>query len=667
MEFGKPDWKTYEQGIQKEWLITNGTGGYASSTIIGANTRRYHGLLIASLNPPVNRCMLLSKIDESVIVDGNTHELCSYESSEGIKHGYHYLERVTVKHLPVFNFRVEDIFIEKKISMVYGENTVVIAYHIINGLRDIKLRLTPLVNCRDHHENSNKANMNFRQQCSLRSVVVFPEGYDNRNGVNIFCSTGSFVQEKDKYLVNMEYAIERERGLNSKDDHYIPGYFDIKLDAGEEKYISVLATTERIIKNTDGRALIDAEEKRVETLVDSSGYIDGFARQLVAASDKFIVARQSTGTKTIIAGYPWFTDWGRDTMIAFPGLTLATGRFQDAREILHTFARYVKNGLVPNMFPDEGQEPIYNTVDASLWYFEAINKYLQYTGDHEYIKNKLFGIMNEIIHAYATGTDFGIKMDRDGLISAGDKTTQLTWMDVKVGDWVVTPRHGKAVEINALWYNALKIMANLSEKYGYTNTNYEEMASKAKKAFIDSFWNEKEQCLVDVITEGKKDCSIRPNQIFAVSLSHHIIEGDMAKKVVSRVWKDLYTAYGLRSLAPDEKDYIGIYKGDIYKRDGAYHQGTVWAWLLGHFITAYMKAFGYNEDSRKQALRFIEPMKDHMRDACIGSISEIFDGNEPLLPRGCFAQAWSVAEILRAYVEDIYPHINKKLFPHRVN
>jgi len=651
MLFGKSDWRTFEKGIEKEWLITNGIGGFASSTIIGSNTRRYHGLLVAALKPPVGRHLVLSKIDESITISGTPYNLFSFQTPDYIMRGYQYLQRVDINSIPTFVFSIGDIFLEKKICMVYGENTVVVVYHILNGENKSKLRLTPLVNFRDYHFDSTREHMRFNQKPNQEGVTIKP--YDYPQDIDIQCSEGSFTSQGECYFYNMDYAVERERGLKSIEDHFIPGYFEIDISPKEEKYITVVATIGNEIKHLDGNKYIIEEEKRVKELVEKAGYRDDFANELVKSADNFIVFRKSTQAKTIIAGYPWFTDWGRDTMIAFSGLTLATGRFQDAKEILFTFSLYVKDGLIPNMFPDEGHEPAYNSVDAALWYFEAVNKYIKYTGDLDFIKKKIYCVLKEIINSYVMGTHFNIKMDVDSLISAGDRGMQLTWMDAKVGDWVVTPRHGKAVEINALWYNALKVMSDLAEKFNEDWTYYESTAKKVRESFITSFWNEKEQCLYDVINESCLDGKVRPNQILAVSLSNPVVEGEIAKKVVDKVWQELYTSYGIRTLSPKDSEYVGVYIGDQYNRDSAYHQGTVWAWLMGHFVTAYMNAYGYTDENRKIAKMFIQPFADHLKDACVGSISEIFDGNDPLIPRGCFAQAWSVGEILRCYVEDI--------------
>ncbi|HEX9059025.1 MAG TPA: amylo-alpha-1,6-glucosidase [Clostridia bacterium] len=652
MEYGKSNFSTYARGIEKEWLLTNGIGGFASSTIIGSNTRRYHGLLVAALNPPVARHLILSKLDESIIVDNTEYNLHSYETQGFIMEGFRYQQRFVMDPIPQFIYSIKDIFIEKKVCMVYGENTVAVIYRVLNGSTPAVLRLRPLVNFRDYHYDSSRQYMNFAVREYESGVKIKP--YNLELDIDIYCSDGKFKAYDDCYFMNMHYAAEGERGLKSTEDHYMPGSFEIELLPGEDRLVTVIATVEKEIKEKDGLLIIEKEIKRLDNLIQKASLEGNFAKRLVLGADSFIVRRDSTHSKTIIAGYPWFTDWGRDTMIALPGLTLSTGRYDDAKDILYTFSRYVKYGLVPNVFPDYGEgEPPYNTVDASLWYFEAVHKYLKYTNDVEFVKSELYKPLGEIISAYANGTIHKIKMDEDYLICAGDKTTQLTWMDAKVDDWVVTPRHGKAVEINALWYNALKVYGNLSRLLNEDDSKYEELAEKCRQSFAKTFWNNETECLFDVITEGVGDGSIRPNQIMAVSLTYPVIEGDMARKVVNVVWEKLYATYGLRSLAKEDAKYRGIYTGDRYERDGAYHQGTVWTWPLGQFVSGFVKAYGGTDEAREKAALFLEPFKDHLNDACIGSISEIFDGDEPHTPRGCFAQAWSVGEVLRAYTEDV--------------
>lgn len=654
MEFGKSYWYDFNQGSGKEWLVTNGIGGYASLSLIGSNSRRYHGLLIAALKPPTDRCLLLSNLLEDLIIkDGETVSLSSFMTSDGyVNKGFEYLQRVEYDLLPEFIYSYEDILIKKKIAMKYGENTTIIKYEIRNGSTEAVLKLSPLVNCRDHHHGSRRDHLNFKTAIKSREMVLTPAGADVKLRLQV--SEGDLQKFEDCYFYNMFYPVEQERGLDSLEDHFMPGSFTIELKPFECKVVGFAATIEA--QGDDSRTADEAvsdEEKRLSGLLSKSGYKHELLKRLVLAADNFIVHRNSTNARTVIAGYPWFTDWGRDTMIAFSGLTLATGRFEDAREILYTFSKYVDFGLIPNMFPDDGEKPAYNSVDAALWYFEAVNAYINYTQDYAFIKEKIYPCLKEICSAFEKGTIYHIAMEQDGLITAGNRHTQLTWMDAKIGDWVVTPRHGKAVEINALWYNALVVMLELAGKFGDNDgDSYAILAGTVKESFGRTFWNEEAGCLYDVVNEDGRDGSIRSNQILAVGLSHAVLEGHRARSVVDRVGQELYTPYGLRTLSQDSPQYRGIYTGDVWSRDGAYHQGTVWTWPLGRFIKAFVRVNGNTQKARENAREFILPFSDHIKDCGLGSISEIFDGNSPHYPRGCFAQAWSVAEILRAAVED---------------
>lgn len=650
MGFGKSGWRTFEQGAEKEWLLTNGIGGFASSTIIGANTRRYHGLLVASLKPPVERHLILSKIDETITVNGRSHNLYAFKTPGFTMEGQTYLQWFELTPLPTFVYRVGDIFIEKKISMVYGENTTVISYRVVNASREAVLTLTPLVNFRDYHHTSRREGMGFGQKAEGKTVYV--KAYENNPDITLYCSDGFYRPMEDTYFLDMDYPVERERGLDSTEDHYIPGSFEVALEPGESREITFIASIEARIKEYDGAAVLAAEEERLKSLTDRAGYEDAFAKRLVLAADHFIAYRKSIASKTILAGYPWFTDWGRDAMIAFTGITLVPRRFDDARDILLTYVKYLKDGLIPNMFPDGGGEPAYNSVDAALWYFEAVSKYIRYTGDYGFIKENIYSALKEIIQYYIKGTHFQIRMEEDYLISAGNSGTQLTWMDAKVGEQAVTPRHGKAVEINALWYNGLKILGTLAREFGEDRLPYEGLAENVRQSFEKCFWNDSGQCLYDVVAAGYRDGRVRPNQVLALSLTYPVLEGEKAEKVVEKVWKELYTPYGLRSLSKEDPEYKGIYAGSPWDRDGAYHQGTVWAWLLGQFITAFRRVKGYSSESGKIARMMINSMKDHLEDGCLSNISEIFDGDEPFRPRGCFAQAWSTGEFLRCYMED---------------
>lgn len=653
MEFGKSCWYSYQQGSEREWLITNGIGGYASLSLICSNNRRYHGLLVCALKPPTSRQLFLSNILEDLVFeDGSIVSLSSFKTGSGyVNNGFTHLQRVEYSYLPEFIYSVRDIFIKKKIAMKHGENTTVLQYEIRNGHKEAVFKLTPLVNNRDHHHSSKSSHLKFSVEAG-KEVITISAGNPGTK-LRLRVCEGEFQSYNDCFFYDMFYGIEKERGLDTTEDHFIPGCFSIKVKPWETKVISVVATIEDCdFENLNVSAVIQGEEERLKGLLDRAGLQNELCRRLVLAADDFIVYRKSTDSKTVIAGYPWFTDWGRDTMIAFGGLTLATGRYEDAKDILLTFSKYVNHGLIPNMFPDDGEKPAYNSVDAALWYFEAVNSYLTYTGDYAFIQKHIYGCLKDICAGFMEGTIYDIKMTGDGLVTAGNENTQLTWMDAKVGDWVVTPRHGKAVEVNALWYNALMIMSDLAVRFDDKDI-YIELAARTKESFERVFWNERTQCLYDMVNPSGKDASVRPNQILAVGLSYAVIDGEKAKKLVQTVWSELYTPYGLRTLSKESQAYKGIYIGNVWERDGAYHQGTVWAWLMGRFIKAYIRVNGGTEEYRRNALDFINPFVDHMKDCGLGSISEIFDGDNPHYPRGCFAQAWSVSEILRAAVEDI--------------
>ncbi|KXZ40642.1 glycogen debranching enzyme, putative [Alkalithermobacter thermoalcaliphilus JW-YL-7 = DSM 7308] len=648
MRFGKKDWKTYESGIQKEWILTNGLGGFASSTIVNCNIRKYNALLNVSLNPPINRTVLLSKLDEEIIIGDKSYYLGTNKTVNGIKNkGYLYLQQFIFEDVPKFIYSVEDIFIEKEIALVYKEDKVVVTYEIESKDSSFIFRLYPFTNYKDHHQNSKKNDFIYKQFEIENGVRL---NLKENEKINIYIKTdiGEYIQS-EKWFEGMYYDNEEYRGLDPIDYHFIPGYFEVKINPNTKTKISFIAST-KDFDDLDGFKMIQNVKQRYKDIVKKAHYEDEFANKLVRACDDFLVYRKSTNTKTVIAGYPWFTDWGRDTMISLTGLTLLTKRFDDAKEILLTFINYLDQGLIPNMFPDEGYDPLYNTVDGTLWYFYGVYKYLEYTKDYDFVKNNIYSKLKEIINYHINGTKYNIKMDNDFLITAGEKGTQLTWMDAKVDDWVVTERHGKAVEINALWYNALKVMEYLCKEFKEDYSYYEDIALKVKENFNKLFWNEDKKYLYDVINENIKDDKIRPNAIFAVSLPYSVLDSQKHKYIVDRVYKELYATYGIRSLSPYEDEYIGVYGGNRYKRDAAYHQGTTWAWLIGHFITAYVKVYGKSDNLIK---KFIDPFKDHIKDQCVGQIAEIFDGNEPIIPRGCFAQAWSVAEILRCYVEDL--------------
>lgn len=646
MRFGKDTLKDFKTAISKEYLLTNGLGGYCSSTICGCNIKKYNALLVASLNPPVDRRLLLAKLDETIIIENVEYKFFTNETEENdVESGLKYLNSFEYNKFPIFQYNINGILIEKKIMMVYGKNTTVIKYVIRNNNRPITIKLNSLINNRDHHENTKELDFCCTQEVNCYGTKI---SYDI-NDIKLYLqSDKAKYHEVNKWHKGLYYKEENERGFEPVDKNYISGYFALEIKENQCVEFSVIASTENIA-NVDGNMYFLHDEKRKETLINKLSYKDNITKTLALACDNFIVKRKSTDTTTVIAGYPWFTDWGRDTMISLPGLTLVTGRYDDAKELLITFAKYIKNGLVPNMFPDTGVEPLYNTVDGSLWYFNAVYKYLQYTNDYTFVEKEIFPHLTSMLEHHIKGTDFKIKMDeKDCLLSAGDSSLQLTWMDVKIGDHTVTPRQGKAVEINALWYNAICIYILLCKKFDKEYSEYEIIRNKVKINFINKFWNEKKNYFYDYIDGEAYNDQIRPNAVIAISLPFEIVSKEMAIKVLETAFEELYTPYGLRSLAEEDKEYIGIYLGNYVSRDSAYHQGTVWTWLMGPFITAVNRYYADRGLSKK----LLETFYDHVNDCCVGNVSEVLDGDNPYIPRACSAQAWGVAEMLRAYVED---------------
>jgi predicted glycogen debranching enzyme len=637
-----------EQATQREWLETNGLGGFASSTVAGINTRRYHGLLTAATKPPVGRMVLLSKFEETLVMEGRRYELSANRYAGAVHpRGFEYLREFRLDPFPVFIFHVEGIELEKRIFMPQGENTVVVEYEIRGLAPPCGLELRPLIACRDYHSTTH-VNSAIRGQLELDVGQVTIHPYD---GVPALCfaHNAAHIGGGHGWYYNFAYEVERERGLDFLEDLFNPFLAIFPLNQGPAV---IIASTER--RNASLAASMRQREiERRAALAASSPSANPFVTALTIAASQFIVQRGDL--KTIIAGYPWFSDWGRDTMIALPGLTLVTGRHQEAREILLAFARSADRGMLPNRFPDHGESPEYNTADATLWYFEAVRSYLHYSGDLGFVQLHLYDVLREIVEWHIRGTRYGICADEDGLLMAGEPGVQLTWMDAKIGDWVVTPRYGKPVEIQALWYNALRIMEDLAIELDdpASASRYAQMADLARVNFNRQFWRPEAGCLFDVVSQAGNDASIRPNQIFAVSLPHSMLPRDKARQVVDVVRHELLTPVGLRSLSPRDPQYRPRYTGDPWSRDSAYHQGTVWPWLLGPFITAYVEVNGRTPEARRQARDWLAPFERHLREAGLGQISEIFDAEPPHWPRGCFAQAWSVAELLRAAVEDV--------------
>ena len=640
----------FESASSREWLETNGIGGFASGTVSGMNTRRYHGLLTAAIRPPLGRVTMLSKFEETLTIGDENFELSANQYPNQIyPNGFKYLKSFRLDPFPIWTFEVAGIEIEKKLFMVYGENTTIVQYALkedktknqkpkTKNPKPISIQLKPLLSFVDyHHLQRENSDFNPTYQSSENSVEIHP--YDEMPAL-FFSHSAETIEKTSVWYRNFEYAIEKERGFDFREDLFQP--FSLKFDLTETATI-IVSTEER--SANDAANLEKAELERREELIELSEAKDDYTRQLVLAADQFIVARGEG--KTIIAGYPWFSDWGRDTMIALNGLTLATNRPEIARQILLEFSKHTSQGMIPNRFPDVGETAEYNTVDATLWYFEAIRAYTEKTRDYEFVRENLYEKLANIVEWHLRGTRFEIHVDTDGLLYAGTEGVQLTWMDAKYGDEVFTPRIGKPVEIQALWFNALKIMAHFAERFDDAENaeKFAAMAELAKQSFNAVFWNEAENCLFDVVINGMRDASVRPNQIFAVSLPNAILDdAEKARMIVEKVEAELLTAFGLRSLSPKDISYRPIYTGMPYERDSAYHQGTVWAWLIGGFVDARRKIF---PDDENRVEEILAGFKSHLTEAGCGQISEIFDGAALHKPRGCFAQAWSVAEILR--------------------
>jgi predicted glycogen debranching enzyme len=642
---------SFSDNSQLEWLETNGLGGWSGSSLSGCNTRRYHGLLMASIKPPTDRMLLVSKLDESIILDGSRFDLGTNDYGDTIfPQGLQWLSSFKRDFFPEWIYEVPGVTIRKIVTMVNGENTTLIRYEILHASKPFTLELLPLIAARGYHELQHSQN-NIFWDIDFRNGVFHTRPFDGAPDIYISIP-GSAYQSVNKWYYNFNYLQEKYRGLDYQEDLFNHGLFSVDLKGGDR--LDVIVSTDNP-EEKNAVALFKKEQDRKLNLLN--GVPDPLLRQLMLAADQFIVKRTEPADteketpsdfKTVIAGYHWFTDWGRDTMISLPGLCLTTGRFEDAKKIIAVFAKSVSMGMLPNRFIDENNPPEYNNVDGTLWYFNAVYNYLQATGDSDFILGEILPVLTEIIEWHFKGTRFNIHVDNDGLLYAGEKGQQLTWMDARINDWVVTPRMGKPVEIEALWYNALKIfhyvllLNNDTLKAGVIL----EKAEYARKSFGEKFWYPEGGYLYDNIDElGKPDPSLRPNQIFTISLPFPLLEGEKAKSLINIIRSKLFTVVGLRSLSPDDPDYKASYGGDVFKRDSAYHQGTVWSWLLGPFIEAGIKTFGIS--FKNEAKDIIAEFARHLQEGCVGTVSEIFDGDEPHHPRGCVAQAWGVAEVLR--------------------
>lgn len=661
----------FEKALKQDWIITNGLGGYSSSSILGINTRKYHGLLVAPLNPPGNRNLILSKVDESFESGGQEYPIYSNIGKDYISKGYKYLKSFEKEYIPIFTYEVDGAIIKKYICMEHGKNTVCVLYNIKNNEKRTKFKIAPIVNFRDFHMTTPNAEFNLKQEIKDTKVKMI---INNQGQTPIYMKTseGKYVEHFNDTFRNMYYLEEEKRGQGAEENLAVPGVFEIKLRANEEKFVTFICSLEENIDELDGKELINKEIIRITSnLYDSylldpkKEYSDKYKtlmRDYIIASDNFVVYRPAFALYTIIAGYPWFLDWGRDALISFEGIVLIPRRFQIAKEVLLTFIRDIKYGLVPNGYSGYDGRPLYNSADASLLLFEQVRKYLEYTHDYEFLKSQAYDTLKKVIEAYINGIDLdgnNIHLDNeDGLLSSGTPQIQNTWMDAKIGNIVVTPRNGKAIEINALWYNALKIMESFANLYKEKELakKYAELAKKCKESFIKKFYNKKRKCFDDLVGDN----SIRPNQLFAIGLHYPVVEPNSveAKTAFETVTKKLLTPYGLKTLAKGEKCYREIYEGDQIKRDMSYHQGITWPWLLGIYSDSFLNIINAEKNKTKkkeleeQYSKFAQNVEDTFYNemynrSTVGSISELYDSAKPYEAKGAFAQAWSVAEVFR--------------------
>ena len=656
IDFGREICCDLPAAESREWLVTNGIGGYAFGTIAGHQTRCYHGLLVAALQPPLGRSLLVAKLDETARYRSESFELFTNRWADGTvaPQGYYNIERFHLEGTtPVWTFALADALLEKRIFMQSGSNTTYVLYRLVRASSPVELSIKVLADYGDEY-------------CvtvgKTRPMEVTPVERGLRmaafDGATPFyvLSDSATASPANEWYRNFDLAAERSRGLPDRTDHFFAGEIRATIDPGGS--LTIVAST-GAAPSLNGEAAFAKRQSQEGALLDSflaanSGTSHSplqAVQQLVLAADQFIAARPLDGAadaKTILAGYPWFSDWGRDTMIALPGLCLTTGRPQLARNILRTFARFVSEGMLPNQFPSSGQAPVYNTVDATLWYFDAVRQYYEATSDIDLL-DELFPVLDGIIDAHVRGTRYHIHVDpADGLLYAGEAGVQLTWMDAKVGGRVVTPRIGKPVEVNALWLNAAAAMAGFARAMGRDSARYEALAGRARTGFA-RFWNSEKRFCFDVIDSpgslDGKDPTLRPNQILAVSLPETALTAEQQRAVVDVCARELLTSYGLRSLGRNEAGYQGRYAGGPEERDGAYHQGTVWGWLVGPFALAHLRAYG----NASESMSFLEPMLGQIQAAGLGTAGEIFDGDPPFTPNGCIAQAWTVGETLRAW------------------
>ena len=641
--YGRQDWKTLERGLENCYLLTNGLGGFSSLTMTGAVARNDHSVFMACTKAPNHRVNMVHRIKEELGIGETKYVLSTQEFADGTKEeGYRYLTEFSFGVLPLWRYLTSGIEIEKEIAMAQGNNQIAVNYHLKNrGQEEAVLCVTPFFQFEPKGEDL-KEDKIFSRQAQKITDGKYALFFETNGKVE------GFQEKKETYFYRYDECDgRRENGTAS-------AVYQIKkrVKPGEETDLTVIYSLESRI-GMDAKKLFDEiKEEQIhhqEKLIKTSGLKNKLAQTLVCSADKFLSKRESTDGLTILAGFPFFEDWGRDTMIALPGICISTGRFESAKSILRTFAFYEKDGLMPNLFPEGENEPLYNTVDAALLFINCVWLYYEKTQDIKFVE-EMYPVMQRIISGYERGTNFNIHMEEDGLISAGAGLDQVTWMDVRVGEILPTPRHGKPVEINAYWYNALCIMQRFSEVLKKNEAQkYGELAQKVKESFAREFWMEEKHCLKDVISETKADTQIRCNQIWAVSMPFTMLDEEKERQIVDTVFERLYTPYGLRTLDPKDEEFHASYGGEMIKRDLAYHQGTVWTFPMGGYYLAYLKVNKDSREAKEIVAKQLEVLESAMREGCIGQLPEIYDGEIPVSSKGCFAQAWSVGEILRVY------------------
>jgi len=650
MKIGKKECQDLDRALSLEWLETNGRGGFASGTIAGANTRRYHALLLTARRPPSDRYVLANHVEEWLSIDDDMFSLSTNLYPRAVHpNGYTHCASFSSMPWPTWTFACKGQEVQREILCIQGRDVIIIRWKVTGAKNaHMVLRVRPMLTGRDYHAlHRENGSLSMEAMISQGYVTWWP--YHSLPTVRAFHS-GAYRHGPDWYR-HVQFPLEQQRGLDFKEDWWSPGEFTFELKSGKEQ---TLALTSETIESLDVTGLTSNERARRMRVPKAAPATDQLAEALRQAAEIFLARRDAK--QTVIAGYPWFTDWGRDTFISLPGLCLVTGRYEIAWQIIESFSAHVSEGMVPNRFPDVGEKPEYNTIDASLWFVHAIDRYLTYSEDATRVRSIAWPAIKQILDGYRQGTRYDIHMDGDGLIAGGTPGAQLTWMDAKIDDWVITPRHGKPVEVQALWVRALNIGARLAAQFGELDyvTRCLKDRARAVASFREKFWYKDGQYLYDTINGPERDdTSIRPNQVFAIALCDDLLTKEQATQVLHIVKDHLLTPVGLRTLSSTDVRYRPRYEGGPMERDSAYHQGTVWPFLLGPFVTSWVKIFGRTSETRTEGRSFLNGIEAQLQEACLGQVSEIFDGDPPHHPRGCPAQAWSVAEPLRALVEDL--------------